>query len=124
MADANCAYTLIDADDLAALDDFDLMMIEQPLAWDDVVEHAFLQRKIKTPMRSRRAWRAASRCKGTVSTAATPKIRYGRQKPVAIIAIDTRVSTLSAVSPVAAIRTSGRICWRRPQGAAPSPTAQ
>ncbi|HEX6178521.1 MAG TPA: o-succinylbenzoate synthase, partial [Thermoanaerobaculia bacterium] len=50
MADANGAYTLVDADDLAALDDFDLMMIEQPLAWDDVVEHAFLQRKIRTPI--------------------------------------------------------------------------
>lgn len=50
MADANNAYTLDDADHLALLDDFDLMMIEQPLAWDDLVRHAELQRRLRTPI--------------------------------------------------------------------------
>jgi O-succinylbenzoate synthase len=50
MADANNAYTLADADRLAELDDLDLMMIEQPLAWDDLVRHAELQRKLRTPL--------------------------------------------------------------------------
>jgi o-succinylbenzoate synthase len=50
MADANNAYTLDDADHLAQLDDLDLMMIEQPLAWDDLVRHAELQRRLKTPI--------------------------------------------------------------------------
>lgn len=50
MADANNAYTLDDADRLAALDPLELMMIEQPLAWDDVVQHAELQRRLKTPI--------------------------------------------------------------------------
>lgn len=50
MADANNAYTLADADRLAQLDDLDLMMIEQPLAWDDLVRHAELQRKLRTPL--------------------------------------------------------------------------
>ena len=50
MADANSAYTLADADHLAELDAFDLMMIEQPLAHDDLVRHAELQRRLRTPI--------------------------------------------------------------------------
>jgi O-succinylbenzoate synthase len=50
MADANNAYTLADADTLAALDAFHLVMIEQPLAWDDVVHHAQLQKRLRTPI--------------------------------------------------------------------------
>ena len=48
MADANAAYTLADADRLAELDAFGLMMIEQPLSYDDVRDHARLQRRLKT----------------------------------------------------------------------------
>jgi O-succinylbenzoate synthase len=48
MADANNAYTLDDADRLAGFDDLDLVMIEQPLAWDDLVRHAALQKRLKT----------------------------------------------------------------------------
>src|ERR1044072_8148507 len=50
MVDANSAYTLADAPLLRALDEFDLMMIEQPLAYDDREDHAKLQRQIKTPV--------------------------------------------------------------------------
>lgn len=50
MADANNAYTLADAAHLARLDELGLMMIEQPLAWDDLVRHAELQRKLTTPL--------------------------------------------------------------------------
>jgi len=50
MADANNAYTLDDADHLARLDELDLMMIEQPLAHDDLVRHADLQRRLRTPL--------------------------------------------------------------------------
>ncbi|MDE3839022.1 o-succinylbenzoate synthase [Bacillus methanolicus] len=50
MADANSAYTLEDIDLLKALDEFNLMMIEQPLASDDIVDHARLQKEIKTPV--------------------------------------------------------------------------
>jgi O-succinylbenzoate synthase len=48
MADANSAYTLEDADRLKALDQFRLMMIEQPLAHDDIIDHARLQEKLQT----------------------------------------------------------------------------
>jgi len=50
MADANNAYTLETADNLVALDELKLMMIEQPLAWDDLTRHAELQKRLKTPI--------------------------------------------------------------------------
>ncbi|HZU25089.1 MAG TPA: o-succinylbenzoate synthase [Bryobacteraceae bacterium] len=50
MADANSAYTLADADRLRALDEFYLMMIEQPLAHDEIIDHAELQRRLETPI--------------------------------------------------------------------------
>lgn len=50
MGDANSAYRLQDWELLAALDEFNLMMIEQPLAHDEIIDHAELQAKIKTPI--------------------------------------------------------------------------
>lgn len=50
MVDANSAYTLADADHLRGFDDLELMMIEQPLAHDDIVDHAELARRIRTPI--------------------------------------------------------------------------
>jgi O-succinylbenzoate synthase len=50
MVDANSAYTLADAPLLAQLDGFALIMIEQPLAHDDLVRHAELQKTLKTPI--------------------------------------------------------------------------
>lgn len=48
--DANAAYTLADARTLARLDDFDLLLVEQPLAEDDLREHAELARLMRTPV--------------------------------------------------------------------------
>ena len=48
--DANAAYTLADADHLRRLDDFGLLMIEQPLDPDDLIDHAALQRTLRTPL--------------------------------------------------------------------------
>lgn len=50
MADANSAYTLADLDHLKRLDEFNLLMIEQPLAHDDIVDHAKLQAEVSTPI--------------------------------------------------------------------------
>ena len=50
MADANSAYTLNDVQLFRAMEEFDLMMIEQPLAHDDIHDHARLQREIRTPL--------------------------------------------------------------------------
>lgn len=48
--DANSAYTLDDADLLAELDRFDLLLIEQPLQEDDIVDHATLAARLRTPV--------------------------------------------------------------------------
>jgi O-succinylbenzoate synthase len=50
MVDANAAYRLADTDHLRQLDRFDLMMIEQPLDYDDVADHAALQAQLATPI--------------------------------------------------------------------------
>jgi o-succinylbenzoate synthase len=50
MVDANAAYTLADAGHLAQLDAYDLMMIEQPLDYDDVSDHVELQKRLATPI--------------------------------------------------------------------------
>ena len=55
--DANSAYTLDDVDTLRALDEFGLLLIEQPLAHDDIVDHARLQ---AADRRRRSAWTRAS----------------------------------------------------------------
>lgn len=48
--DANSIYALTDADHLARLDAYDLLLIEQPLAHDDIFDHAKLQRRLRTPI--------------------------------------------------------------------------
>ena len=50
MADANSAYTLADLERLKEFDRFYLMMLEQPLGWEDIIDHARLQREISTPV--------------------------------------------------------------------------
>jgi len=50
MGDANSAYTLDDVELFKKMDEFDLMMFEQPLPHDDMVDHAKLQKEIKTPV--------------------------------------------------------------------------
>jgi O-succinylbenzoate synthase len=50
MVDANNAYSLADLEALKKLDDLGLIMIEQPLAWDDLLRHAELQKHLRTPI--------------------------------------------------------------------------
>src|SRR5262249_24359486 len=48
--DANSAYTLANVGTLKQLDAFDLLLIEQPLAHDDIIDHARLQAELQTPV--------------------------------------------------------------------------
>jgi len=50
MADANAAYTLQDLPLLQSLDEFHLMMVEQPLHYEDIYEHSHVQKVMKTPI--------------------------------------------------------------------------
>jgi o-succinylbenzoate synthase len=48
--DANSAYTLDDIDIFRRMDDYGLLLIEQPLGYDDIYCHSKLQRELKTPV--------------------------------------------------------------------------
>jgi o-succinylbenzoate synthase len=50
MGDANSAYTLKDIDVFTKMDRYDVMMFEQPLHYEDIIDHAELQRRIQTPI--------------------------------------------------------------------------
>ncbi|MEO1165594.1 MAG: o-succinylbenzoate synthase [Chloroflexota bacterium] len=50
MLDANSAYTLEDAELLSQFDQYNLLMIEQPLAYNDILEHSILNQQIETPL--------------------------------------------------------------------------
>src|SRR5262249_29829736 len=50
MVDANSAYTMKELPLLKQLDGFYLMMIEQPLGWDDLYAHVALQKQLETPV--------------------------------------------------------------------------
>jgi o-succinylbenzoate synthase len=48
--DANCSYQLTDVDVFRAMDNYGLLLIEQPLGYDDLYDHAQLQHELKTPL--------------------------------------------------------------------------
>jgi O-succinylbenzoate synthase len=79
-ADANSAYTLADADHLAQLDDFDLAMLEQPLGQDDLVRHAALQRRLRTPLCLDESITGAERCEDmlTLGSGRVVNVKPGR----------------------------------------------
>ncbi len=70
MADANSAYELSDAGHLAQLDEFGLLMIEQPLGRDDLVRHAALQRRLRTPICLDESITDAERCEDMIALGA------------------------------------------------------
>ncbi len=49
-ADANCDYRLADMELLKAIDQYDLVYLEQPLEYDDLVDHSDLRKAISTPL--------------------------------------------------------------------------
>jgi len=69
-ADANSAYTLADAALFKELDRYRLMMVEQPLAHDDLFDHAELQRQIKTPVCLDESIRSSEDAKHAIQLAA------------------------------------------------------
>jgi o-succinylbenzoate synthase len=69
MADANNAYTLDDLPVLHRIDRLGLMMIEQPLAWDDLLRHARLQRELETPICLDESITSVERCADAIELA-------------------------------------------------------
>lgn len=78
--DANSAYSLADAGVLARLDDLDLLLIEQPLAEDDLLDHATLARQLRTPICLDESITSAKACADALAlgSAAIINIKAGR----------------------------------------------
>ena len=78
--DANSAYTLADMDIMQALDGFGLDYIEQPLAWDDIHDHAVLQARMKTAICLDECIRTAADARKALTSGATRviNIKVGR----------------------------------------------
>lgn len=78
--DANCCYTLADSALIAQMDDFALDYIEQPLAWDDIHDHATLQARIATPICLDECIRTVDHCRKALVTDAARviNIKLGR----------------------------------------------
>jgi O-succinylbenzoate synthase len=78
--DANAAYALEDVDVFRALDAFDLLMIEQPLHHEDLVEHARLQRAIRTDLCLDESIRSAANARAALELGACRivNIKQGR----------------------------------------------
>jgi len=78
--DANSAYTLADMDIMMALDGFGLDYIEQPLAWDDIHDHAVLQTRMKTAICLDECIRSAQDARKALASGATRviNIKVGR----------------------------------------------
>jgi O-succinylbenzoate synthase len=68
--DCNGAFTLDDLPRLIALDAFGFVMIEQPLAYDDLVDHASLQHRLKTPICLDESITGVSRARKAIETGA------------------------------------------------------
>jgi o-succinylbenzoate synthase len=78
--DANAAYTLDDATVFDALDELDLLMIEQPLHHEDLVEHAELQAGLRTPICLDESIRSAADARAAIGLGACRivNIKQGR----------------------------------------------
>lgn len=78
--DANSAYTLSDMDVMAALDSFGLDYIEQPLAWNDIHDHAVLQSRMRTAICLDECIRSAQDARKALASGATRviNIKVGR----------------------------------------------
>jgi O-succinylbenzoate synthase len=97
MADANSAYTLGDAPHLAQLDEFGLIMIEQPLHRDDLVRHAALQRQLRTPICLDESITDVTRCEDMIALGSGKivNIKAGR---VGGIGVSRRIHDLCAAN--------------------------
>jgi o-succinylbenzoate synthase len=78
--DANSAYTLADMAVMEALDGFGLDYIEQPLAWDDIHDHAVLQSRLRTAICLDECIRSAADARKALQSGATRviNIKVGR----------------------------------------------
>ena len=88
MVDANAAYTLDDAAHLARLDAYDLMMIEQPLDYDDVMDHVALQQAMRRRSASTSRFTPCRIARDAIAPAPAASSTSSRAASAAIAAVD------------------------------------
>src|SRR5207253_6009835 len=115
MADANSAYTLDDAAHLAQLDRFGLLMLEQPLSPGDLVDHAALQRQMRTPICLDESIESARDARQAVQLGACQVII---SSPAGWAASRSRAGSTTS-PPTPACRSGAAACWR-PASVAPA----
>ncbi len=121
MVDANSAYSLADAGLFRELDAFDLTMVEQPLAWDDIVDHATLQRRDHDPGLPRRVDPLGRRRAARPRSRRLPRDqRQGR--PGRAASPPPSPSTTAAAR--AACPSGAEACSSRASGASPTSTCR
>ena len=114
MADANSAYTLDDAARLKQLDEFYLMMIEQPLAHDDIIDHAELQPQLETPICLDECIRSAHHAEQAIRLKAGADHQHQAGPRGRIRRSETRARCLRGAR---AFRCGAAACWKRASGA-------
>jgi hypothetical protein len=114
MADANSAYTLADADHLRKLDDFYLMMIEQPLATTTSSTTPSCRRKLQTPICLDECIRTAHHAEQAIKLRACGiiNIKLGR-----VGGFSRRPNACTTWPRPRAFRCGAAACWRRASGA-------
>ena len=102
MVDANSSYNLDSVELLSGLDQYNLLMIEQPLSDDDIVDHAELQSQIKTPVCLDESIHSAedARKAARLGSCRIVNVKYGR---VGGILNSIRINDVC--------RTAGIGCW-------------
>ncbi len=105
--DANSAYTLDDIDHLRKFDQFNLLMIEQPLWNDDIYYHARLQRELRTSICLDESIRHARDCAAAVETGAC-RIARPRRFTISARAITCRCGAEACSNPASAALTMWR----------------
>jgi O-succinylbenzoate synthase len=101
-ADANSGYTLDDADLFRAMDELNLAMIEQPLAHDDLLDHAELATLIDTPICLDESITSVARARKAIEIGAADFINI---KPGRVGGITNAVGILEVA------RTNDIPCW-------------
>ena len=115
--DANCAYTLGDARHLARLDEFDLLLIEQPLAEDDLRQHAAAGPAAAHAALPRREHHVGAVPRPTPSPSAPAP--SSTSSPAASAATSRRAASTTSAPPTAC-PCGAAGCWRRASGGPPT----
>ena len=106
--DANTAYRRTDGAHLARLDEFDLLLIEQPLPEDDIIGHARLAAEVETPICLDESLVSAS---GTADAINSGRARSRTSSPAGLAAISKRSASTTCASQRGS-RCGAVGCWR------------